>query len=110
VAIVRATCPTCGDVDISSADVQLQVCTSTNVAAYSFRCPLCKVMVNRTTTDRVVEALTQVGVRTVRWGLPAELSEPKLGPPINLDDLLSFHLAMRDGGWEQELAGLRRRP
>jgi hypothetical protein len=96
-------------VDISSADVRLQICTSTGVAAYSFRCPLCQVMVNRTTTDRVVEALTQVGVPLVRWGLPAELAEPKLGPPINHDDLLSFHQAMLDGAWHEELAGMRRR-
>jgi predicted RNA-binding Zn-ribbon protein involved in translation (DUF1610 family) len=107
VATVRATCPACGDVDLSTAGVQVQVCISTSVAAYSFQCPVCHVMVNRPANAHVVEALTQVGVRIVHWGLPAELSEPKIGPPITHDDLLSFHLALRDDSWQEELAGMR---
>jgi hypothetical protein len=40
------------------------------------------------------------------WTLPAELEEPKVGPPITHDDLLSFHLAMQDDRWQDEVAGV----
>ena len=95
-ATVRATCPTCGDVELGTAGVQVQVCTSTSAAAYSFQCPVCRIIVNKIANDRVVAALTQVGVGVVHWSLPAELSELKVGPPIDYDDLLSFHLALAD--------------
>ncbi len=49
---------------------------------------------------------TKAGSRVVAWSLPAELSEPKIGPPICHDDLLEFHLALERDAWEQELAAL----
>ena len=107
-ATVRATCPTCGDVEVSTASVQLLICTSTSAAAYAFRCPHCGVLVNKAASDRVVAALTEVGVRNRRWSLPAELAEVKVGPPITHDDLLSFHLALGDESWQEELAGIPR--
>jgi hypothetical protein len=108
VATVRATCPTCGDVELSTTGVQVLVCISTGVAAYSFPCPVCRVIVNKHANDRVVGALTQVGVRRVLWSLPAELAEVKLGPPISPDDLLSFHLSLAGDEWQDELAGMPR--
>jgi hypothetical protein len=106
-ATVRATCPTCGDVELTTAGMQLLVCTSTGATAYSFQCLLCGVLVNRFANDRVVAALSEVGVRLREWSLPAELAEVKVGPPITHDDLLSFHLALADGNWQEELAGIR---
>ena len=107
VATVRATCPACGDVDLKPTGVQVEICVTTGVATYSFLCLGCRLMVNRPADDQVVEALSQVGVKIVRWELPAELSEPKFGPAITHDDLLSFHLALRDENWQEQLAGIR---
>lgn len=107
-ATIKATCPTCGDVELGAAGVTVLVCTSTGTATYSLQCPLCAVLVNKQADERVVAALTQVGVPTVCWSLPAELLEAKVGPPITHDDLLSFHLALADEGWLEELAGIRR--
>jgi len=106
VAIVRATCPTCGDVELDIANVQVQLCVSTNASTYSFLCPTCRLIVNKEATDIIVESLTKAGSRVVAWSLPAELSEPKIGPPICHDDLLEFHLALERDSWEQELAAL----
>jgi hypothetical protein len=106
VAIVRATCPTCGDVELDIAGVQVQVCVSTSAATYSFLCPTCRLIVNKEATQVIVESLTKAGSRVVTWSLPAELSEPKVGPPICHDDLLEFHLALECDAWEQELAAL----
>jgi hypothetical protein len=80
------------------------VCDTTAVAAYSFRCPLCALIVNKLADDRVVEALTGAGIRVLHWSLPPELDEPKLGPVITHDDLLAFHLALEGDHWRDELA------
>lgn len=105
-AIVKATCPDCGDVEVTIAEVQVQVCASTSWATYSFQCPICQLMVNKDANERVIGALTRAGVRVMMWTLPAELDEPKIGPAITHDDLLSFHLALQDDRWQDEVAGV----
>jgi hypothetical protein len=52
------------------------------------------------------ESLTKAGSQLIAWSLPAELDEPKIGPKINHDDLLEFHLALESGVWQEELASL----
>lgn len=105
-ATVRATCPTCGDVEFGSERVQVQVCITTGVSGYSFECPGCTYVVNKPATDRVVAALEAIGVPVAHWAMPAEMFETKVGPPINHDDLLSFHMALATEDWQAELAGL----
>jgi predicted RNA-binding Zn-ribbon protein involved in translation (DUF1610 family) len=106
VAIVRATCPTCGDVELTVDQVQVQVCVTTALSTYSFLCPDCSMIVNKEASDSIVKSLTSAGSRLVTWSLPAELEEPKAGPRINHDDLLEFHLALESDDWTQELAFL----
>jgi hypothetical protein len=103
-AIVRATCPECGDVELTVHDVQVQLCVTTALSTYSFLCPTCSLIVNKEANDAVVESLTSAGSRLVAWTMPAELDEPKSGPRINHDDLLEFHLALESADWERELA------
>ena len=57
-------------------------------------------MVNKPANERVVAALTEVGVRSVMVAASRAV-ELKLGPPITHDDLLSFHLALADGNWQR---------
>jgi hypothetical protein len=105
-AIVRATCPTCGDIELTVDQVQVQVCVTTGSSTYSFLCPACAFIVNKEANDSVVESLTSAGSRLVAWALPAELGEPKVGPRITHDDLLEFHLALESADWQTELAFL----
>jgi hypothetical protein len=104
---VRATCPTCGDVELTVHDVSVQICVTTGLATYSFLCPSCSRLANKEATETVVESLTAAGSRLTIWTLPAELDEPKVGPRISHDDLLEFHLALEDGHWRRELAELQ---
>jgi hypothetical protein len=104
---VRATCPTCGDVELTVHDVSVQICVTTGLATYSFLCPACALLVNKEATDTVVESLSVAGSRLTIWTLPAELDEPKVGPRISYDDLLEFHLALEGGQWRSELAELQ---
>lgn len=105
-AIVRATCPTCGDIELTVDQVQVQLCVSTGLSTYSFLCPACAFIVNKEANDSVVESLTSAGSQLVAWTLPAELDEPKVGPKITHDDLLEFHMALEGGDWREELAFL----
>jgi hypothetical protein len=110
VAIVRATCAACGDVELDIVDVQIQVCASNAAATYSFRCPTCRLITTKEAGERVFGALSAAGCEIVMWSLPAELAEQKLGAPITHDDLLAFHLALEDDGWMSELKMAGRHP
>lgn len=103
-AVVWATCPTCGDVELTSEQVQIQTCISDGSSTYSFVCPSCSLIANKPATASVVESLSAAGSKIVAWTFPAELAETKIGPAICHNDLLDFHSALEGGGWQSELA------
>ena len=102
-ATVRASCPDCGDVEMSIRQVRVEVCRTTEVSTYSFQCPSCRVRVCKPAAPHVVDTLVAAGVRPVTWELPAELAEAKVGPPISHDDVLAFHFALADDARVAEL-------
>ena len=84
-ATIRASCETCGDVELTTADVRVRVCINDNRGEYSFRCPDC-------------------GMTVVKG---AEMGEIKNGRPINHDDLLEFHDKLHDtSSWNEALSSL----
>ena len=95
-ATVRASCPDCGDVEMSIRQVKVEVCRATEASTYSFQCPTCRKRVCKPAAPHVVDTLVAAGVRPVVWDLPAELTETKMGPPISHDDVLAFHFALAD--------------
>ncbi len=106
-ATIRATCTDCGDVELTSADVAVRVCTDDNAGSYSFRCPSCRMAVVKTAEPRIVELLVASGVKLSTWHLPAELSEAREGSPITHDDLLDFHeMLTGDDSWIDRLTGV----
>jgi len=107
VATIRATCPTCGDVELSSDDMQVLVCNTDKSAAYAFRCPICRLMITKPTDHRVVEVLVSSGVALRTWELPAEILEVHTGPAITWDDILEFHFLLNEeGGVERAIGAL----
>src|SRR5919106_3516282 len=81
--IVRATCPTCGDVELKPADLELRICSTPAFSIYVFSCTTCDTLVAKPAADhRIVTLLSSVGVPMVRWDLPAELEETHEGPPL----------------------------
>jgi predicted RNA-binding Zn-ribbon protein involved in translation (DUF1610 family) len=105
-ATIRASCPDCGDVELTSADVTVRVCADDESAAYSFRCPTCTMAVTKAAEQRIVDLLITSGVAAHVWHLPAELSEPRNGPVLSHDDLLSFHELLQDDGWFEQLSSM----
>lgn len=99
VATIRATCPTCGDVELTSQQMQILVCSADLAAAYAFRCPECRLMVTKPTDHRVVDVLVSSGVPLRTWDVPAEIEEVHEGPAITWDDILDFHFRLGEDGW-----------
>src|SRR5207244_981247 len=76
-ATIRANCPDCGDVDLTTRDVEVHVCSSTNQGSYSFLCPSCRLAVSKLAEEQIVDLLISNGVRLAVWELPAEMAETK---------------------------------
>ena len=102
-ATIRASCPDCGDVELTIGQVRVSVCSTNNQGSYSFRCPSCQVVVDKVAQSRVIDILVASGVALAVWSMPLELTETHAGPPISHDDLLAFHFALESGDGMAEL-------
>lgn len=98
-AKVRARCPDCGDVELGTDHVQVRVCVDDGAGSYAFRCPVCRVAAAKPADARIVHLLVTWGAPLTMWRLPAELREPRHGPPLTHDDLLGFHQELADDRW-----------
>jgi predicted RNA-binding Zn-ribbon protein involved in translation (DUF1610 family) len=98
VTTIKASCPACGEVELTSSDVTLMVCSHAPQSYYTFTCPKCSDEVRKPADDHVVSLLMSGGVRAEVWELPAEALEAKSGPALTYDDLLDFalHLGSSD--------------
>jgi len=105
-ALIRATCSECGDVELRSRDLQVRICTDTGAGTYLFRCPVCRMTEVKAADDQVIDILAAAGVACVEWRLPAELGERPIGEPISHDDVLDFHDLMSGEDWYSSLAAL----
>ncbi|CAN5857412.1 hypothetical protein BH24ACT3_BH24ACT3_16980 [soil metagenome] len=109
-ATIRASCGECGDVELTTADVQVRVCTHDNQGTYSFICPHCRLAVVKPAEPRIIDLLVSSGVRLSTWDLPSELLERPPGAAITHDDLLDFHVLLhRDDSWFGAVLGLTER-
>ncbi len=104
VTTIRANCPTCGDVQLKAGDLIVRVCSDDERGSYCFQCPACKKAVAKDASRRIVDLLVSSGVRLQVWRRPAELQERKDGPLLTPDDLLDFHLILRDEAWFTSVA------
>jgi hypothetical protein len=96
-ATIRASCDHCGDVELTTADVEVRVCVEDNQGSYSFECPECSSIVVKPAEPRTVDLLVASGVSCTTWSVPAELLEPRgEGDSISHDDLLDFHQLLAD--------------
>lgn len=103
---IRASCPSCGDVQLEPSDLLVRVCADDNEGSYCFNCPECGYGVAKDASPRIVELLVSTGVRMDVWRLPAELGEAKAGPRLTHDDLLDLHLMLQEPGWFDHLVAL----
>ena len=91
---IKASCPCCGDVELTPPDVRLVVCSVEDWSYYSFTCSTCRDEVRKPAAPQVVALLTSGGVRPEPWEVPAEALEPHDGPRLTYDDVLDLALAL----------------
>ena len=87
-----ASCPRCGDLDVSAEQMWLVLTDRSEMNHYFFHCPGCGQHVRRKAhaiTVRLLERL--VPVETIE--IPAEALELHDGPPLTEDDLIDLMLA-----------------
>ncbi len=60
---IRASCERCGDVELTTADVRVRVWVSDDDRGeYSYRCPVCEMMVVKEAEPRIIDLLIASGV------------------------------------------------
>jgi hypothetical protein len=91
---IKASCPSCGEVELTPADVSLMVCSHAPLSYYAFTCPGCTDEVRKPADDHVVSLLVSGGVPATVWDVPAEALEPRTGPALTYDDLLDLALKL----------------
>ncbi|MDX3075145.1 hypothetical protein [Streptomyces sp. MI02-7b] len=69
-AVFRASCTECrASFELTAGDLRLAIGGSHRTTFYSFTCPDCGIPVRKPAGDRIVELLTDGGVRTMRLHL-----------------------------------------
>ncbi|MBW3601090.1 MAG: hypothetical protein KY434_00100 [Actinobacteria bacterium] len=105
---IKATCPTCGEVSLGPADIDLYVDRgNSDGSAYSFECPHCRAHVRKPADDRVIRLLVSGGVQArpeTRPRAPERVADSvRQAPALTPDDLLDFHELISLDDWFQRL-------
>lgn len=96
---IKASCPGCGEVNLTAEDVVLRIGVTQTANSYCFSCPGCSQYVEKPADERVVRLLLSGGVTPQLIQVPAEALEIHEGPPITHDDLLAFHELLESDDW-----------
>ncbi len=89
--LIKASCSTCGDVELTISELRVLVCSTDGTASYNFLCPSCAFRVSKPADKAVVDILLASGVAMSFWRMPQELEEDHHGEPISYDELMDFH-------------------
>ena len=89
---IKASCPCCGDIDLTPPQVRLVVCSVPVWSYYTFVCTTCRDLVRKPAAPEIVKLLRTGGVIAETWEVPAEALEEHAGPRISYDDVLDFAL------------------
>src|SRR5687767_8469502 len=100
---VRALCPACGEVSLTTLDVELEVWPREGLGRYHFRCPDCTDRVSYDASSDVIDVLVAGGVQVTTWDVPEEARELRSGPPITWDDVLDFRTTLESADWFDRL-------
>lgn len=113
---IRATCPSCGEVDLRPTDIELEIIRDsarevTDGSCYRFCCPTCEELITKPADERIARLLTTGGVQVVSSADDHREPHPEFpadGPPLTLDDLISFHQLLESEDWFLGLESMTR--
>jgi hypothetical protein len=102
---ITTNCPRCAEQVQPMDDIRLVQCSYEPWSFYEFVCPACCHKVRLPAPPSTRRLLLRHGVLADFWSVPAEAVEEHSGPPITVDDLRDFVLAL--GGIEDAVDELR---
>ncbi|MEN8233846.1 MAG: hypothetical protein ABFR89_02845 [Actinomycetota bacterium] len=91
---IRTTCGSCGDIELTTDDVGLELSAGADEGRYRFDCPFCGLTQRRPASRRVVSVLLATGVG---YDVVATAS------PITEIEIDEFTRALDGDGWFKEL-------
>ena len=96
--IFKATCPTCGEIDLKPEEFRLRMPVGMGENVYIFICPECAATVSKPADSRVVQLLISAGVRPEFVDGSGDVAridpDSNAMPLFTYDDLLDFHLQL----------------
>ena len=87
---IRTTCESCGDVELTTADIALELTGSGDQGTYRFICPSCALLQRRPASQRVVTILLATGVA---YEITVDAK------PITEDDIAEFVAELETDDW-----------
>lgn len=91
---IRTTCSRCGDVELTTDDIGLELTAEGSTGSYRFACPFCGDTQRRPANHRVVSILLATGVSY-------EIVSPT--GPITEDEIEQFAQALESDSWYSRL-------
>jgi len=92
---IRTTCKRCGDVELTTKDIGLELAPEGSTGNYRFECPFCGIVQRRPANHRVVSILLATGV---------DYEIMTVTGPITEVEIEGFATALDEEGWFSELA------
>jgi hypothetical protein len=83
---IRTTCQGCGDVELSTTDIALELTGTGDAGSYRFSCPSCLSVQVRPATRRVVSILLATGVNYRITLGPSPITESEIDGFIEMLD------------------------
>ena len=104
-ASIRATCPSCGEVELAADGVLLALRTGKDEGTYSFVCPGCRQVVRKPADRNIVALLMSAGASVEDDGETADAAPESRpgGPPFTSDDVIDFHFLLESPDWFRHL-------
>jgi hypothetical protein len=94
---IRTTCQDCGDVELSTSDIALELTGAGNTGFYRFSCPACLSVQVRPATPRVISILLATGVS---YEITLSAS------PITEAEINGFTAMLEDDDWFSHLTAI----
>jgi hypothetical protein len=90
VTIIKASCPTCGDIELTTDRLRFVLNSVADRSFYAFTCETCQERITKPAGPEIVRLLTLGGVQPERVDVPQEALEEHHGSPLSWDDVLDF--------------------
>lgn len=94
---IKANCPTCGDVRLSSHEVVIRTREGQGWGQYRFNCRKCGKIILKDASEKIIQLLRDNYVVEEIWELPLEILERPTDGTLAEDDVIDLGLAFEDG-------------